>query len=108
MRERKVGGYEPDEREQRELSELWHTSRTAIAVGADARRAAILKHGNEHYWRMHWCIDEFMKAHAGEPNVAHKWVYNWCVEYLGRHVDPHPVPYGPGVFDGEPTGKRSK
>lgn len=86
MRAREVGGYEPDDREQHELSELWHTSRTAIAVGGEERRKKLALHGSERSWRISWIVDEFLKAHDGEPNVKFKWVYNWCVEHLGRHV----------------------
>jgi hypothetical protein len=105
MRKRPVGGYEPDDREQHELSELWHTSRTAIA----GREAALIKlHGSERSARVSWVVDAFLVAHEGEPNVKFKWVYVWCVEYLGRHVDPNPVPYGPDVFDGEPRTARKR
>jgi len=86
MRQRAVGGYEPDDREQHELSELWHTSRTAIALPVAERQALFDKHGGERGARVAWIVDEFMKAHAGEPNVGRKWVYVWCVEHLGRHV----------------------
>ncbi len=86
MRPRAVGGFEPDDREQHELSELWHTSRTAVSRPEPERRALIEKHGSERGARIAWIVDEFMRAHEGEPNVKFKWVYNWCVEYLGRHV----------------------
>lgn len=87
MRAREVGGFEPDDREQHELHELWHTSRTAIALPEVERRALLAKHnGSERSARIDWIVTEFMRAHEGEPNVKFKWVYNWCVEYLGRHV----------------------
>jgi hypothetical protein len=87
MRAREAGGYEPDDREQHELSELWHLSRTAIALPGSERRALLDKHnGSERSARLYWVITEFLNAHIGEPNVAHKWIYNWCVEHLGRHV----------------------
>ena len=86
MRAREVGGYEPDDRDQHELSELWHTSRTAIALPSPEREALFAKHGGERGARLAWVVDEFLKAHAGEPNVARKWVYVWSEANLGRHV----------------------
>jgi len=86
MRQRQVGGFEPDDREQNELHELWRTSRTAIALPAAERQALCAKHGSEHSARLAWCVDEFMKAHAGEPNVGRKWIYVWCEANLGRIV----------------------
>lgn len=77
MRERAVGGYEPDENEQRELVELWHISRTALAGrkfdGKNEERSA----------RISWIVDEFLKAHTGEPNIARKWIYVWVVDNIG-------------------------
>ena len=90
MRPRAVGGFEPDDREQHELSELWHTSRTAIALPGPEREALFAKHGSERGARIAWIVDEFMRIHAGEPHVARKWIYVWCEEYLGRHVPVNP------------------
>lgn len=74
MRSRAVGGYEPDDKEQAELVELWHLSRTALAgTGLDAR---------DH--RLQWTLDSFLKAHASEPNVKSKWVYVWLIENIGQ------------------------
>lgn len=76
MRSRAVGGYEPDDKDQAELVELWHLSRTALAgTGLDAR---------DH--RLQWVCDTFMKEHAGEPHVAYKWIYVWAVDNLGLLV----------------------
>ena len=73
MRPREVGGFEPDEREQRELTDLWSLSRTALAgTGFDDR---------EH--RLRWTVDSFMKLKAGTPNLAYKWVWNWSSDNLG-------------------------
>jgi hypothetical protein len=84
MREREVGGYEPDDRDQAELVELWHLSRTALA-GQTA--AMIAKSGfSLRSARLNWCIDEFLKTHNGEPHVARKWVYVWAEANLGRMV----------------------
>lgn len=73
MRPRAVGGYEPDNDEQRELVDLWHLSRTALACDPDQSRNA----------RLRWVVDEYMKLH---PDVGRKWVYVWAVDNLGLHV----------------------
>jgi hypothetical protein len=81
MRPRAVGGFEPDERDQLALLELWHLSRTALAgTGLDAR---------EH--RLQWTIDAFLKEHGHEPNVTHKWIYVWAVDNLGTLTTGEPV-----------------
>lgn len=73
MRPRASGGFEPDEAEQAELTDLWLLSRTALAgTGFDDR---------EH--RLRWAVEAFMKDHAGQENVAHKWVWNWSADNLG-------------------------
>lgn len=78
-----MGGYEPDDADQRELVELWHLSRTARPSGdRDAR--------------LQWLTDEFLRAHAGEPGVARKWVYVWSEANLGR------------IAMGAPVGRPSK
>jgi len=97
MRPRAVGGYEPDEAEQRELVGLWHLSATAVLSG--------LNFGIVRSARIDWVVQTFLREHATEPNVARKWVYCWCVENLGVHVpltgglpccDPE-TDLGPGV-----------
>lgn len=92
MRPRAVGGFEPDDRDQHTLSELWHISRTAIALPGPERQALLDKHnGSERSARIAWVVDQFLREHGSEPNVKHKWVYNWCIEYLGRHVETRPI-----------------
>jgi hypothetical protein len=91
MREREVGGYEPDDKEQHELFKLWHMSRTAIALPGPERQALFDKHGGERGARIAWIVDEFLKAHAGEPNVARKWIYVWCEAVLGRPIEARTV-----------------
>lgn len=81
MREREVGGYEPDDNDQRNLVELWHLSRTALAgTGLDSRSD-----------RIRWVCDAFMKEHKNEPNVAYKWIYVWAVDNLGLAVEARTV-----------------
>lgn len=76
MRPRAVGGFEPDDREQAELVELWHLSRTALSgTGLDSRDD-----------RIRWVCDAFLKEHKGEPNVAHKWIYVWAVDNVGMLI----------------------
>ena len=77
MREREVGGYEPDDVEQLELVELWHLSRTALA-GTSYTRST----------RITWLVDEFIKKHQGEPYVARKWIYVWAERNLGHLTAP--------------------
>ena len=92
MRTREVGGYEPDETEQQELFTMWHTSRTAIALPGPERQALLDKHnGSERSARIAWIVDEFLKVHAGEPNVARKWIYVWCEAVLGRPIEARTV-----------------
>jgi hypothetical protein len=86
VRPRAVGGFEPDDRDQHELSELWHTSRTAIALPGPERQALLARHGGERGARLHWVVEQFLREHAGEPNVARKWVYVWSEANLGRHA----------------------
>ena len=83
MRAREVGGFEPDDKDQTELVELWHLSRTAFA-GQTAE--AIAKSGSLRGARIEWCVTEFLKKHDGEPHVARKWVYVWAVDNLGLMV----------------------
>jgi len=83
MRAREAGGYEPDNRDQTELVELWHLSRTAFAGQA---AEAIAKVGSLRGARIEWCVTEFLRAHNGEPHVARKWVYVWAVDNLGLMV----------------------
>jgi len=75
MRPRVVGGFEPDTREQAELVELWHLSRTALSGTGRNTRAD----------RISWACDAFLKEHKDEPNVARKWIYVWAVDNVGRH-----------------------
>lgn len=78
MRPRAVGGLEPDDDDQRELVELWHLSRTALAgTGLDSK---------DH--RRQWVIDSFVKAH---PGVGYKWVYNWVIDNLGSLTTGEPL-----------------
>lgn len=86
MRPRASGGHEPDDRDQHELHELWHTSRTAIALPGPERQALLDRHGGERGARLHWVVDQFLRAHEGEPHVAWKWVYTWSEANLGRSV----------------------
>lgn len=86
MRERAVGGYEPDDVEQRELVELWHVSRTAFALGGDVP-ALLKQHGTPRGARIAWVVDEFLKRHEGKSNVKRKWIYVWCEAALGHLVD---------------------
>lgn len=72
MRPRAVGGFEPDDKDQAVLVELWHLSRTALS-GSTADRSA----------RIAWIVDAFMREHGTEPNVGRKWIYVWCVDNLG-------------------------
>lgn len=95
MRSRAVGGYEPDDRDQHELSELWRTSRTAVALSGPERQALFARHGGERGARIDWVVEQFLKAHAGEPHVARKWVYVWSEANLGRH-STGPVEASPG------------
>jgi hypothetical protein len=83
MRAREVGGYEPDDREQAELVELWHLSRTAHAGRA---AEVIAKYGSLRGARLAWAVDEFLKKHDGEPNVARKWIYVWTETNVGLLV----------------------
>lgn len=87
MREREVGGFEPDDKEQNELHELFFMARGIAFAGRNVAEL-IAKHGSERGAQVAWVVDEFLKAHAGEPNVKHKWVYVWCVEHLGALVEP--------------------
>jgi hypothetical protein len=89
VRPRNVGGYEPDDAEQNELHELWFMARGFAFMDKNAAEL-IAKHGSVRGVQLAWCVDAFMKRHEGEPHVAHKWIYVWCEEYLGRHV---PVNY---------------
>ncbi len=75
MRPRTVGGLEPDDGEQRELVDLWLLAKGFAPAG---RTAKLL-----------WVVDEFM---ARYPDAGRKWVYVWSERYLGRMVDPDPVP----------------
>jgi hypothetical protein len=84
MRAREVGGYEPDDREQTELVELWHLSRTALAGRTSAMIA--MSGFSLRSARINWCVDEFLKKHDGEPHVARKWIYVWAVDNLGLMV----------------------
>ncbi len=79
MRARAVGGLEPDEKEQAELVELWHLSRTALASSANAPGFLATSRTD----RIRWAVDEFCKAH---PSVARKWPYVWAVDNLGLLV----------------------
>lgn len=101
MRPRAVGGYEPDERDQHELSELWHTSRTAIALPGPERQALLDRHGGERGARLHWVVEQFLRAHDGEPHVARKWVYTWSEANLDK--------IAPGFVEAPPSrsGRRS-
>lgn len=67
-----VGGFEPDDNDQRVLVELWHLSRTALSGKPDGRSE-----------RIAWVVDAFMKDHGTEPNVGRKWIYVWAVDNLG-------------------------
>lgn len=87
MRAREVGGYEPDDREQNELHELFALARGAAFAGKNAAEL-IAKHGSVRGAQIEWVVDEFLKAHAGEPNVARKWIYVWCVDRLGIPFEP--------------------
>lgn len=73
MRPRAVGGLEPDDADQRELVELWHLSRTALA-GTSPDRGA----------RIDWVVGAFLAEH---PGIARKWVYVWCADHLGLLLD---------------------
>jgi len=99
MRPRASGGYEPDDRDQHELSELWHTSRVAIALPDLERRALLERHGGERGARLRWVVDQFLRAHAGEPHVAEKWVYTWSEANLGR--------IAPGLAEARAVSRRS-
>lgn len=83
MREREVGGYEPDDTEQKELHELWFMSRGA----GDNIAELLAKHGTMRGVRIAWVVDAFLKKHDGEPNVKRKWIYVWCEAYLGHLVE---------------------
>jgi hypothetical protein len=83
MRERAVGGYEPDDVEQRELVELWHLSRGMAPFSVEL----LSKHGTPRGVRIAWVVDEYMKQHEGKPNVKRKWIYVWCEAALGHLVD---------------------
>lgn len=98
MRPRPAGGYEPDDRDRAELVELWHLSRTAVALPGEERQALFERHGGERGARIAWVVDQFVKAHAGEPGAARKWVYVWSVENLGRQLDLAAVPVDPDLF----------
>ncbi len=98
MRPRPAGGYEPDDRDRAELVELWHLSRTAVALPGEERQALFERHGGERGARIAWVVDRFVKAHAGEPGVAHKWVRVWSVENLGRQLDLAAAPADPDLF----------
>lgn len=87
MRAREVGGYEPDDREQNELHELFFMARGVAFAGKNTAEL-IAKHGSVRGAQIAWVVDAFLKAHAGEPNVVRKWVYNWCVERLGIPFEP--------------------
>jgi hypothetical protein len=93
MRPRAVGGLEPDDADQRELVELWHISRTALATGK-------FIDGRQRIARLEWVIAEFLKAH---PEVARKWVYVWCSEFLGLIAYPEPVDGGRIQWPDGPT-----
>ena len=86
MRERAVGGYEPDTAEQNELHELWHLARGAAFAGQNAAEL-IAKHGSVRGAYIAWIVDEFLKKHAGERHVARKWIYVWCVDNVGVLVE---------------------
>ena len=81
MRTREAGGYEPDDRDQTELVELWH-----LSASAGQAAEAIAKSGSLRGARIEWCVTEFLRAHNGEPHVARKWVYVWAVDNLGLMV----------------------
>ena len=72
MQPRISGGYEPDEKDRQELSSLYRLSATALSGTYPDRRA-----------RVQWAVSQFVKAHAGEPNYAHKWAWVWSVDNLG-------------------------
>jgi hypothetical protein len=76
VRPRAVGGFEPDDKDQQILVELWHLSLTALSGSGNTSRDN----------RLQWVIDSFMKEHGKEPNVAHKWIYVWCVDNIGTHI----------------------
>lgn len=76
MRPRAIGGLEPDDEEQRELVELWHLSRTALAGDTDQLTRSA---------RIRWICAAFCKAH---PDIAFKWVYVWTVDNVGLLVHP--------------------
>jgi hypothetical protein len=68
MRPRAVGGFEPDDRDQRELVELWHLSR-------------IVRSARDRSGRLDWVVTEFCLEH---PGCGRKWVYVWSEANLGR------------------------
>lgn len=78
MRAREAGGLEPDDAEQRELTELWHISRTALSGKVDTKSA-----------RREWVIDQFLRGH---PDVARKWVHEWVWSQLGYLTTGDPIP----------------
>jgi hypothetical protein len=91
MRPRASGGFEPDDLEQVKLVELWHLSRTALAHcrTEDGAQAAYSRSA-----QLTWVVDNFLTEH---PDVGRKWIYVWCERYLGRVVDPDPIPVPPGM-----------
>jgi hypothetical protein len=82
MRSRASGGYEPDDRDQAELVELWHLSRAAVALPRLEREALFARHGSERSARLNWVVDQFLARHVGESGVARKWVYVWAERNL--------------------------
>lgn len=85
MRPRAVGGYEPDDKEQHELSELWHLSRTACSL----ELAKVYNTARIREIRITWVVDAFLREHAGEPNVSRKWIYAWTERNIGRIYQPN-------------------
>lgn len=80
MRARAVGGYEPDDDDQAELSRYFLLARTALSGMKNADGRSIDNRTN----RINYAVDEFIKAHAhAAPAIARKWVYVWAVDNLG-------------------------
>jgi hypothetical protein len=84
VRPRKVGGWEPDDREQHELHELYRVARVALS----GRHALDGGPADTPKGRRDYAINEFMRAHAGEPNVKFKWVYEWVQRNVGHLTMP--------------------
>lgn len=91
MRPREVGGWEPDDDDQRELVELWHLSRVAIS----GKRPDGGRYASQRNDRIGWVVAEFCKIHANEPNVARKWIYVRAVENLGTTLEGCPISVAP-------------